>query len=149
VDTDGLLHVSAREQATGIAQEVHVRPTFGLSEAEVEAMLVESLQHAEEDVAERFLREARVEGERVLAALEAALREDGDLLEEAERAALEERARGLRTAMAGGEYGVVQAWLSSLAEASTPFAERRMARAVEKVIGGRRAEEVVKDREEH
>jgi molecular chaperone HscA len=142
VDTDGLLHVSARERATGVAQEVHVRPTFGLSEQEVEAMLVESLEHAEADVAERFLREARVEGERVLAALEAALAEDGDLLEAEERAGVVERADGLRRAMAGPEVGVVQAWLSSLAEASRPFAERRMSRAVERVIGGRGVGEV-------
>jgi molecular chaperone HscA len=145
VDTDGLLHVSARERATGLTQEVHVRPTFGLSEGEVEAMLVESLEHAEEDVAERFLREARVEGERVLTALDLALAEDGDLLDASERAALEERAAGLRRAMAGEDFGVAQAWLGSLAEASRPFAERRMSRAVERVVGGRRADEVARE----
>jgi molecular chaperone HscA len=142
VDTDGLLHVAAREQATGLAQEIHVRPTFGLSEGEVEAMLVESMEHAEEDVALRFLQEARVEGERVLLALDAALAEDGALLEPAERGAIDARAAGLRRAMAGDDVDAIQAWLSSLAEASNPFAERRMSRAVERVIGGRRADDV-------
>jgi len=144
VDTDGLLRVSARERATGVAQDVHVRPTFGLSEGEVEAMLVESLEHAEADVAERFLREARVEGERVLAALDAALAEDGELLDAPERAALEERAAGLRRAMGGDDFGAVQAWLGSLADASRPFAERRMSRAVERVVGGRSVDDVAR-----
>ena len=72
VDADGILQVAARELATGLEQAIQVKPTYGLGEDEVEAMLIESIEHAEADVTERFLREWRVEAERILAALESA-----------------------------------------------------------------------------
>ncbi|HET7824376.1 MAG TPA: Fe-S protein assembly chaperone HscA, partial [Anaeromyxobacter sp.] len=80
VDADGILQVSARELTTGIEQKIQVKPTYGLGEDEVERMLIESIEHAEEDVTERFVREWRVEGDRILSSLEAAFRMDGELL---------------------------------------------------------------------
>ena len=111
VDADGILRVSARELTTGLEQKIQVKPTYGLAEDEIERMLVESIEHAEDDVTERFVREWRVEGDRILASLESAFRLDGELVSAEERRAVEERMRGLRDAMAGTDYLAVKAWI--------------------------------------
>jgi molecular chaperone HscA len=141
VDADGLLHVSARELATGVEQQVKVKATSGLSEEEVERMLVESLTRAGEDAAERFRREWRVEGERALLAVETALAEDGSLLEPGEREAIGERLAGLRAALGGDDVGAIQAWIASLDGAAQAFVERRLDRRVASALAGRRVEE--------
>jgi molecular chaperone HscA len=80
VDADGLLIVNAREENSGIEASIDVKPSYGLSDAEVETMLRESIEHAEDDMHLRSLREQQVEAERVLEALDAALAVDGDQL---------------------------------------------------------------------
>jgi len=141
VDADGILRVSARELTTGIEQGIQVKPTYGLGEDEVERMLVESIEHAEEDVTERFVREWRVEGDRILASLETAFALDGELLRPDERAKIEDRMRGLRDAMAGTDYLAVKAWIESLDAASKPFAERRMDKHIVQAMAGHTVEE--------
>ncbi|BDG09056.1 Fe-S protein assembly chaperone HscA [Anaeromyxobacter paludicola] len=141
VDADGILSVSARELETGVEQHVQVKATYGLSEEEVEAMLVESIEHAEEDVTERFLVEWRVEGERIISALETAFQVDGELLTPEERAPIDERIDGLRRAMEGKDYLAVKAWIESLDGASKEFAERRMNKHIGKAMAGHRIEE--------
>ena len=142
VDADGILQVRARELATGVEQKIQVKPTYGLGEEEVEKMLVESIEHAEQDVSERFLLEWRVEGERILASLEGAFRLDGELLAPEERAKIEERMRGLREQMAGTDHLAIKAWIESLDAASKEFAERRMNKHVAKAMAGHRVEEL-------
>ncbi|HZZ85803.1 MAG TPA: Fe-S protein assembly chaperone HscA [Anaeromyxobacteraceae bacterium] len=141
VDADGILSVSARELETGVEQHVQVKATYGLSEEEVEAMLVESIEHAEEDVTERFLVEWRVEGERIVAALETAFQVDGELLSPDEKAPIDERIEGLRQAMAGRDYLAIKAWIESLDAASKEFAERRMNKHIGKAMAGHRIDE--------
>jgi molecular chaperone HscA len=142
VDADGLLRVSARELTTGIEQQIQVKPTYGLGEEEIEKMLVESIEHAEEDVTERFVREWRVEGDRILSSLESAFRLDGELLLPQERARIEDRMRGLREAMDGPDYLAVKAWIESVDAASKEFAERRMNKHVAKAMAGHRVEDL-------
>jgi molecular chaperone HscA len=142
VDADGILRVGAREVNTGAEIRIQVKPTHGLGEDEIERMLVESLAHAEDDVTERFLREWRLEGERLLGALDDALRSDPDLLAPGERALLDGRAAGLRRAMAGDDFLAVKAWISSLDEAAQPFVERRLDRLAARAFAGRRVDEV-------
>jgi molecular chaperone HscA len=149
VDADGILQVSARELTTGLEQKIQVKATYGLSEEEVERMLVESIEHAEEDVSERFVREWRVEADRILASLEGAFRLDGELLAPDERAAIEERMRGLRQAMQGTDYLAVKAWIESVDAASKEFAERRMNKHVAKAMAGHRVEELASSLAEH
>ncbi|HNC98135.1 MAG TPA: Fe-S protein assembly chaperone HscA, partial [Myxococcota bacterium] len=91
VDADGLLRVSAREEHTGIEAKIEVKPSYGLTDDEIEEMLEASIDHAEDDVAVRMLIEARVEAEGILHALGKSL-DDRDLLEEGE----EERIQTVR-----------------------------------------------------
>ncbi|HYQ80973.1 MAG TPA: Fe-S protein assembly chaperone HscA [Anaeromyxobacteraceae bacterium] len=141
VDADGILQVSAREVHTGVEQSIQVKPTYGLSEAEVERMLVESIEHAAEDVSARFLSEWRVEGERIIGSLESAMALDGELLPEEERARIQDRIRGLRQAMQGQDFLAVKAWIESLDAASKEFAERRMNKHIARAMRGHRVEE--------
>jgi molecular chaperone HscA len=144
VDADGILQVSARELTTGVEQKIQVKPTYGLSEEEVERMLVESIEHAEDDVTERFVREWRVEGDRILASLESAFHMDGELLAREERMRIEERMAGLREAMGGGDYLAVKAWIESVDAASKEFAERRMNKHVARAMAGHRVEDLAR-----
>ncbi len=141
VDADGILQVAARELATGLEQAIQVKPTYGLGEEEIEAMLIESIEHAEADVTERFLREWRVEAERLLAALDSAFQVDGELLSAAERSAIEERLAGLRFAMSGDDSLAVKAWIETVDGATRVFAERRMDKHVRKAMAGHRVDE--------
>jgi molecular chaperone HscA len=149
VDADGILQVSARELTTGLEQKIQVKPTYGLTEDEVEEMLIESIEHAEEDVSERFLREWRVEGERIVSSLQSAFQMDGELLSPEERAKIEDRMRGLGEAMAGTDYLAVKAWIESVDAATKEFAERRMNKHIARAMAGHRVEEFAESISEH
>src|ERR1700677_1616194 len=86
VDADGLLGVHARELTTGIEQTVSVKPSYGLDDATVEQMLLDALDHGEEDLERRRLAENRVEAGRILLAARKGLDTDADLLEPGEKA---------------------------------------------------------------
>ncbi|MEM7304791.1 MAG: Fe-S protein assembly chaperone HscA [Pseudomonadota bacterium] len=77
VDADGLLSVSAQELTTGVSSSIEVKPSYGLSDSDIESMLKESMAHAKEDMQSRSLREEQVEADRVVEALNAALAKDG------------------------------------------------------------------------
>ncbi len=141
VDADGILSVSAKELATGIEQRIQVKATYGLSDAEIERMLVDSIEHAGSDVAERFLVEWRIEGERIIQSLESAFRVDGELLAPEERSHIEKRIEGLREAMRTDDYLAIKAWIESTDGASKEFAERRMNKHIARAMAGRRVDE--------
>ena len=90
VDADGILHVTASEETTGKEAAIEVKPSYGLTDEEVERMLLDSFEHAEDDVKARLLAEQRVEAERILAAARAAMARHAELLDADE-------ARGDRT----------------------------------------------------
>ena len=141
VDADGILQVSAKELTTGLEQAIQVKATYGLGEDQVEAMLIESIEHAEADVTERFIREWRVEGDRILTSLESAFSVDGELLKATERAAIEQRMAGLKKAMEGDDYLAIKAWIESVDGATKAFAELRMDKHIKKAMAGHRVEE--------
>src|SRR6185436_14020158 len=103
VDADGLLNVTARETTTGIEQQVEVKPTYGLDDDQVEQMLLDALEHGEEDLVARRLAEAKVEAERIRHATQTALAADADLLEAGEGEAIEHALRGLSEALSGSD----------------------------------------------
>ena len=136
VDADGLLTVSAQERTTGIAQRIEVKPSYGLSHDDMADMLYDSLEHAEEDMTQRLLTEARVEARRSLLALDTALAKDGALLSAEEREAMDEARRRLETATAGEDRDEINAAAEALEALSKPFAERRMDRGIREALSG-------------
>lgn len=141
VDADGLLSVSAQEQTTGVSSAVVVKPSYGLSDTEIERMLADSIAHANEDVAARTLRENQVEADRVLEAVRAALAADGALLEPSERAAIDARMAELAAARAGTDHLAIKRVIGTLDRATQAFAARRMDAAINKAMAGHRLEE--------
>jgi molecular chaperone HscA len=142
VDADGLLNVSARELATGVESHVVVKPSYGLTDAEIERMLRDSFEHARADEQERKLRETRVEADRLALAVSAALAADGAaLLSRDERAAIAAALGGLQAARAGADPGVLRRAISSLDAATREFAARRMDANVKQALAGHRVDE--------
>jgi molecular chaperone HscA len=131
VDADGILHVSAREQVTGKEASIQVKPSYGLSDDEVERMLLDSFAHAADDVRARQLAEQRVEAERILMATRGALAASPELLAEGEREAIEASMAALERLRAGDEHAAIRAGIEALDRTSKEFAARRMNRALE------------------
>ncbi len=138
VDADGLLHVSAKEQRTGIEQEVEVKPSYGLTDEEIERMLLDAYEHGEDDVKARMLREQQVDASRVLHAIAQALEVDSALLAEGEREKIEGAMKRLsEAAETATDHRVIAARIEELDEISTPFAGRRMDRSIAEALRGR------------
>jgi len=128
--------VSAEERTTGVAQHIEVKPSYGLSHEDMADMLYDSLENAEEDMARRLLTEARVEAERGLLALDAALTKDGKLLSTEERAELDVARTRLQAAVKGEDRDEINAAAEALETLSKPFAERRMDRGIREALSG-------------
>ncbi len=141
VDADGILDVSAEEETTGKRAAVQVKPSYGLDDETIERMILESYEHAEDDVHQRLLADARVEAERIVAALEHALDDDGTLLDDSERAALQEAARAVRDAAKGNQPTTIKEQVAALDELSADFAVRRMNRTIAAALAGQKADE--------
>jgi molecular chaperone HscA len=141
IDADGLLSVTAREQTTGVEAHVEVKPTYGLADEQITSMLQDAVGATAQDMQLRSLREAQVDARRLLDATDAALAQDGHLLNEAETAAVravmfklaevletEEDVQGLRVASA------------ELSSATGEFAARRMNASIQQALAGRTVE---------
>ncbi len=142
VDADGLLSVSAREQASGVEAAVTVKPSYGLADAQIAQMLQAGFAHAEQDMAARKLREARVEAERMVLATRAALAADGALLDAGEKRAIETQVEQTLQAASGDDADAVEAAVKALAEGTEAFAALRMNQGIRQALAGRRLEEV-------
>src|SRR5207245_4333421 len=108
VDADGILSVTAREQLTGVSQSITVKPSAGLTDDEIERMLMASIEHAEEDVQARLLIDARIEAQRILKAAEQQIETNGDLLAPEERRDIETAMQALRETAQGKDHRPVQ-----------------------------------------
>jgi molecular chaperone HscA len=137
VDADGILRVAAREETTGQEASIEVKPSYGLTDDEVERMLLDSFAHAEDDVKARLLAEQRVEADGIVAAARAAMRDAPELLENGEREAIEAALEGVESARAGTDHHAIRLAIETLDHASKPFATRRMNRALEQGFRGR------------
>ena len=142
IDANGILSVSARELRTSVEQTIEVKPSYGLTDEEVERMLLESFEHAETDVEARFLIEARNEAETVLRATEKSLR-NPDLeaakadLAPGELAAIESALADLRSSMGSPDRAVIEAKAKALNDVTLHLAEVMMNRGVRAALTGR------------
>ena len=142
VDADGLLNVTAQEQTTGITSGVEVKPSYGLSDNEIETMLRESMSYARDDMEARRLREQQVEAERSIEALEAALQSDGDVLLSAEERSTLLAARDqLRTLRHSTDAGAIEHGIKALEKAAESYVERRMNASIRAAMAGHRIED--------
>jgi len=140
VDADGLLSVSAREQTTGCEASIVVKPSYGLTDAEIARMLQESFAHASDDAQARSLAEARVEADRIIAATESALAADADLLDAADQAGIDAALANVRLMRDGDDRAALARAVAALNDATGAFAARRMDRGVARALTGKRVD---------
>jgi molecular chaperone HscA len=137
IDENGLLAVDARELTSGRAAHIAVKPSYGLSEEQIEQMLVDSFEHAEGDLRKRALLEQRVEAERILQALEIALAQDGSLLSEEEMQPIVEARTALQAARTGVDHRLIADCITALDVVSKEFAQRRMNAGLSRAVTGK------------
>ena len=146
VDADGLLSVSARELTSNVESRIEVKPSYGLGEEEITSMLQDSFSHARGDMQARALREQRVEADRMIEDLLAAIYKDGDaLLDDEERRCLKvaiEELRDLRESTT--EHRPLARQIESVAKASEEFAARRMDASIKSALAGQTLDEIDK-----
>jgi molecular chaperone HscA len=140
VDADGLLEVGAREQTTGVAATITVKPSYGLTDGEIAQMLKDSFEHATDDMQARALAEAQVEADRIADATRTALAADGDLLDAAERARIDADLAAITAAREGSDHLAVRAAVVALSHSTEEFAARRMNRSVARALTGKRVD---------
>ncbi|HEX4030474.1 MAG TPA: Fe-S protein assembly chaperone HscA [Terracidiphilus sp.] len=141
IDADGILQVSAREQRSGKQAEIEVKPTYGLTDEQVEGMILDSFDHAEEDFAKRLLIEARTEAETILAKVEQARANPAwTQLSEEEQASIDAAHQRLTAAKAGDDLNAIRESTAALDQATRRLAELMMDAAVSEAIRGKTME---------
>ena len=142
VDADGILAVAAKEETTGLEQQITVKPSHGLTDEEIEQMLLDSIEHAEDDMQRRLLAEQRVEAERLLMDGAKQLKENGDLLSADERESFEQQlARLTEIVKTETNHEALKAAITEVDGLARPFVERIMDRAIGKAAVGHRMED--------
>ena len=137
IDANGILNVIARDARTGKEQSVEVKPSYGLSEEQVEAMIRESYEKAEEDMRERQVRESRVEADNILAATEKARKSSAwDGLSVGEQDAIETAMRDLQSVYHGNDHHAINDKIEALNQATQLLAENLMNTAVRGALKG-------------
>ena len=143
IDANGILQVAAKDLRSGGEHSIEVQPSYGLSDAEVEHMLEESIEFAEQDFAERQLIEARTEAEAILTATEKAFRDPrSSEISSAERRSIDNSVNALRSAMAGTDYKLIRQRIDELNQATTNLAEILMNSALQTALEGKRLDDV-------
>src|ERR1700680_5107358 len=143
IDANGILQVAAHDLRTGGQQSIEVQPSYGLNDTEIERMLEESIEFAEQDFSERQLIEARNEAETILRATEKSLGNGrAAALPDEERRAIGAAAANLRAAMAGSDYKLVLSHMDALNQATQHLAEVMMNSALPAALDGKRLEHV-------
>jgi Fe-S protein assembly chaperone HscA len=143
IDANGILTVSARDLRTGQEHSIEVKPSYGLTDEQIEKMLLDSFEYAEEDVRKRQLIEARNDAETVMRAVEKALEEHPQgLIDDEERAVIRRALDDLRQASGGEEQHLIREKIRALDDASQHLAEIIMNRALAVALKDRKASEV-------
>jgi molecular chaperone HscA len=143
VDADGLLSVTAMEKSTGVQSEIQVKPSYGLSDNEVANMLKDSMTHAKEDMQARALAEQRVEADRVIEGLIAALQADGDeLLSKQENEQLLHAIEALIALRSQDDADAIEQGIKDTDKASQEFASRRMDKSIRAALAGQSVDNI-------
>ncbi|ANU37293.1 Fe-S protein assembly chaperone HscA [Vibrio scophthalmi] len=143
VDADGLLSVTAMEKSTGVQSEIQVKPSYGLSDNEVADMLRDSMTYAKEDMQARALAEQRVEADRVIEGLIAAMQADGaELLSSEEEQALLKVIETLIELRNGDDADAIELGIKATDKASQEFASRRMDKSIRAALSGQSVDDI-------
>jgi Fe-S protein assembly chaperone HscA len=143
IDANGILTTTARELRTGKAASIEVKPTYGLTEAEVERMIEDSFTFAEADVESRLTIEARNEADTVITHVERALRQGRDLIGDGEREAIETALAALRDVRDGSDRHAIIDRTTALNRATEHLADVMMDTALKAAVRSRRADEIM------
>jgi molecular chaperone HscA len=138
IDADGILKVSAKELRSGVEQTIEVKPQYGLTDEQVEDMLLESITHAKDDIQIRALVEATTEAQQMLETTEKFLSKHGKYLEAAEIAQTRSHMEQLQSAIRAEDKNLVQKEMETLNEVSRPYAERVMDAALKDAMKGKK-----------
>ncbi len=137
LNADGILKVQAVELRSGTKQEVEVKPTYGITDDQVEQMLMDSITHAKDDVSQRMLVEARTEGEQMIYTVNRFINKNTDLLSIAEIAETQAYVKELQNALTGGDKDAIHKGIDELNDYTRPFAERVMDVAISHAMKGK------------
>jgi len=137
VDADGLLNVSAREMGCGMEAAIVVKPSYGLSDAEITRMLQDSVQHAQDDMQARARQEQQTEANQLLEAVQHALVQDGELLDHQQRSRIEAQMTVLQGSLKTEDTLALKRAVNALNEATVSFAQARMDKSVAGVLTGK------------
>lgn len=148
IDANGILSVSARECTTGQEQSIDVKPTYGLTEAQVEQMIRESMAHAKSDVATRMLIESKNEAQVVIQATEKALLQHGGLISDEEKGRIQQALESLKTALQAGDYMTIRQKTEQLNSTTRDLAERIMHSVVAEDLKGKKLSDLLGSSEE-
>jgi len=142
IDANGILQVGAKDLRTGEQHSIEVQPSYGISDSEIERMLEESIEYAEQDFAERQAIEARTEAETILAATAKALANpQSSALPSEERAKIDSAVLALKESTSGSDYRLMRKKIDELNGATQHLAEVMMNGAVNSVLQGKRLED--------
>jgi molecular chaperone DnaK len=142
IDANGILQVAAKDLRTGEQHSIEVQPSYGISDFEIERMLEESIEYAEQDFAERQAIEARTEAETILAATAKALANpQSSALPSQERAKIDAAVLALKESTSGSDYRLMRKKIDELNQATQHLAEVMMNSAVNSVLQGKRLED--------
>jgi Fe-S protein assembly chaperone HscA len=142
IDANGILNVNARDERTGREHSVDVKPSYGLTDDEIERMLEEAIDLGEQDLEERLLISSRNDAEQILGALHKQLGEYGALVDRDERERMDEVAERLEAARQGTNRELIAKLVEELNEITTPFAERIMDAAIKLALEKKSVEDV-------
>jgi len=137
IDANGILNVTATDLRTKRERSVEVKPSYGLTDEEVERLLEESIDFAETDVEQRLLIEARTEANTVLHATDKQLRQHAALLHEGEVEQISTVVKTLQDALQGSDYNLIRDLIDALSTATTPFAQRIMDTSIAEALEGK------------
>lgn len=140
LNADGILKIQAIELRSGVKQEIDVKPTYGITDDQVEQMLMDSITHAKDDVSQRMVIEARTEGEQMVYTVERFLKNSGSFLTENETTETIRLVDALKSTLSTADKDVIHKAIDELNEFTRPFAERLMDEAIGTAMKGKSIE---------